>query len=525
MKFFQNKTITYIHLIVMAIMFVLVLIFIALVIHKEYTEFNKEAKALRVSYIEKQKNTVYFDVNRVLNFIKYEYENRNLAIEEEELKRKLVKTIETLYGREDGTGYIFIYDFDGLKISDPVWPHDIGENLYNLKDVNGVQVIKELIDLAKSNGDGFVEYTWRKPETYRDSLKISHAKAFEPWQWMIGTGIYLNEVEKLIEADKKQLRESLIVHIMEIVSLSILLFVIGLIGIVVINRVVSREIHTFRKFFQKASKSYVLINPEEVYLQGFKKMVAYINNMVKEIHKRNDELANLNISLEEKVKQKTKDLNELVQKQDNFIKHSIHEINTPLAVIITNLDIVKIKMEENKYLSKIEAATKMIGTIYDDLSYMVKKDRFVYEKQSFNFCQVLTSRVDFFQEIALGNQLEIVTEIQKELHIYFNEVELQRIIDNNLSNAIKYAKRKTFVIVELKELSEQIVLKFITKSTKIEDTQSIFEPFHQAGEKREGFGLGLEIVASICDKNSVKIDVSSDEIYTVFSYYFTKEMK
>jgi signal transduction histidine kinase len=167
----------------------------------------------------------------------------------------------------------------------------------------------------------------------------------------------------------------------------------------------------------------------------------------------------------------------------------------------------------------------MIGTIYDDLSYMVKKDRFIYKKENFNFCQFLTSRVDFFQEIALGNQLEIVTDIQKELFIYFNEVELQRIIDNNLSNAIKYAKRKTFVIVELQELEKEVVLKFITKSTKIEDTQSIFEPFHQAGEKQEGFGLGLEIVASICHKNNVRIDVSSDEIYTVFSYYFMKEIQ
>lgn len=523
MKFFQNKTITYIHMMVMAIMLFFVIIFIAIVIHKEYSEFEQESAELRESYIKKQKNTVYFDVNRVLNFIQHEYENRNLALDEEDLKQKLVQTIETLYGREDGTGYIFIYDFSGLKISDPIWPYDIGENLYDVKDVNGVQVIKELIDLAKSKGEGFVEYTWRKPGTYQDSLKLSHAKAFEPWQWMIGTGIYLNEVEKLIEEDEQKLRESLITHIMEIISLSIILFALGLVGIVVINRVISREIIVFSNFFQKASKSYVLIDDDEVYLQGFRKMVTYINSMVKEIHKRKGELEELNLSLEQKVTQKTKDLNNLVEKQDRFIKHSIHEINTPLAVIITNLDIAKIKIEENKYLSKIEAATKMIGTIYDDLSYMVKKDRFVYEKENFNFCQFLTSRVDFFQEIAFGNQLEIVTEIEKELYIYFNEVELQRIIDNNLSNAIKYAKKNSYVIVELKKLKTQISLKFITKSSKIEDTKSIFEPFHQAGEKQEGFGLGLEIVASICKKNGVQIDVTSDDIYTIFSYYFAKE--
>jgi len=510
-------------MLVMLVMLFFIIVFISIVIHKAYTEFEKDSSILRQSYIEKQKNTIYFDVNRVLNFIEHEYENRNLAIDEEELKLKIIKTIETLYGREDGTGYIFIYDFSGLKISDPIWPHDIGENLYDIKDVNDVQVIKELIDVAKSKSEAFIEYTWRKPGTYKDSLKLSHAKAFEPWQWMIGTGIYLNEVEKLIEKDKKRLHQNLLIHMMEIISLSLILFVISSIGIVIINRIIYREIIVFSRFFQKASKSYVLINDDEIYLKGFKRMVSYINSMVQEIHKRNDKLEELNLSLEQKVRQKTKDLNNLVDKQDRFIKHSIHEINTPLAVIITNLDIAKMKVGENKYLSKVEAGTKMIGTIYDDLSYMVKKDRFLYKKEQFSFSQYLKSRINFFQEIALGNKLEIQMEIEEGLSIYFNEVELQRIIDNNLSNAIKYAKKNSYVIVELKKQDQQISLKFITKSSKIEDTKSIFEAFHQAGEKQEGFGLGLEIVASVCRKNKVQIEVTSDDIYTIFSYYFTKE--
>ena len=61
--------------------------------------------------------------------------------------------IEHLYGREDGTGYIFIYDFSGIKISDPIWSHDISK------------ILQELIQIAKNNDNDFVEYTWKKPTT------------------------------------------------------------------------------------------------------------------------------------------------------------------------------------------------------------------------------------------------------------------------------------------------------------------------------------------------------------------------
>ena len=86
---------------------------------------------------------------------------------------------------------------------------------------------------------------------------------------------------------------------------------------------------------------------------NLKKMVKYINEMVSTIHKRKENLKEINLDLEKRVEQKTRDLSEqnkllekekefnvsLVKAQDSFIKHSIHEINTPLAVIMMHIDI------------------------------------------------------------------------------------------------------------------------------------------------------------------------------------------
>ena len=104
--------------------------------------------------------------------------------------------------------------------------------------------------------------------------------------------------------------------------------------------------------------------------------------------------------------------------------------------------------------------------------------------------------------------------------MYFSDIELQRIVDNNLSNAIKYAHKNTDISIELKKVSDTVVLEFITQSRAIEDTKRIFEPFHQEEERVGGFGLGLEIVGSICKKEQVHVEVTSDSEITIFRYTF-----
>jgi signal transduction histidine kinase len=211
-----------------------------------------------------------------------------------------------------------------------------------------------------------------------------------------------------------------------------------------------------------------------------------------------------------------------VKAQDSFIKHSIHEINTPLAVIMTHIDLFKMKEGDNKYLSKIEAGSKIISNIYADLSYMVKKNRFEYRKKHFNMSSFVEERIDFFYEIAQGNKHDIISQVEKGIQIYFSPEELQRIVDNNLSNAIKYANRDTDVKVVLTEEKEEIILAFVGTSPKIEDTERIFKAFERENNVRGGFGLGLEIVYAICQKENVKIEVQSNDDLTVFSYRFKK---
>ncbi len=348
------------------------------------------------------------------------------------------------------------------------------------------------------------------------------------------------DIESEIAQRKQALKTRLIKLMMEILSLGVIIFGFALIWAWIVHYIITKQVSTFQDFFARAAKEHILIDENEMMLSEFKSMVGNVNSMVDEIHKRKNKLQDINVLLEQKVKQKTKDLSEknilleqaksysesLVKAQDSFIKHSIHEINTPLAVILMHLDIYKMKYDENEYISKVEAATKMIATIYDDLTYMVKRDRMEYKKEWLDMSDFLYQRIDFFSEIAKANNHAIWSNIQNDVMIYFNPLELQRLIDNNLSNAIKYAKKESDIKVALYQDQENIILEFITVSQKkIEDVEKIFYPFHREESSELGLGLGLEIVRLICDKESIKIVVDSTEIVTRFAYYFslTKE--
>lgn len=351
------------------------------------------------------------------------------------------------------------------------------------------------------------------------------------------TALQSNDIEKEITQKKLELKKRLIKLMMEILSLSVILFGFAAIWAWIVHYIITKQVSSFQDYFHRASKKHILIDSQSIDLVEFKQMVPYINQMVDDIHKRKLRLKKLNSTLEKKVASKTKDLNSqnklledisahnisLVKSQDSFIKHSIHEMNTPLAVMLANLDMQKIKFGMTTYMTKIEAASKVISTIYDDLNYMVKKDRIDYTKEWLNLSQFLLSRIEFFEEIADGNMHKIVSYFTDDIWIFFNKIELQRLIDNNISNAIKYSKRNSNIEIILKDNDKEIWIEFhtITKQT-IKDVEKIFQPFHREDNSELGLGLGLEIVWLICKKENIDIKVISDSIDTKFIYTFSK---
>lgn len=111
-------------------------------------------------------------------------------------------------------GYFFVYRFDGTNEVHPRLPELEGKNLWDMRDRHGVPVIRELIGAARAGG-GFVRYHWEKPSTGEIADKLSYAVMLERWQWMIGTGVYLDDLAQasgqIRDAQRQNIRETMLV--------------------------------------------------------------------------------------------------------------------------------------------------------------------------------------------------------------------------------------------------------------------------------------------------------------------------
>ncbi len=209
----------------------------------------------------------------------------------------------------------------------------------------------------------------------------------------------------------------------------------------------------------------------------------------------------------------------LVEQQDFFLKKIIHEMNTPLSVISLNVDNLERELGPKEQFEAIKASSKSLSSIYNDLYYLTKKENIKKHIKIINLVNFLSSRILFFDEIAKTKNIIIDLEIDTEFDILIDEYELERIIDNTISNAIKYSYENTTVTILLKDFS----LEIINEGIMIKDTSLIFEKYYQEKVKNIGLGLGLNIVKSICANYDIKVEITSNE-FTTFKYIFPQNI-
>ncbi|BDY12621.1 sensor histidine kinase [Hydrogenimonas cancrithermarum] len=195
---------------------------------------------------------------------------------------------------------------------------------------------------------------------------------------------------------------------------------------------------------------------------------------------------------------------------DNFIKDSMHEINTPLSIIQLNADLFARKFGTNKYLPRIKAAAKTLATIYNDMDYLIKKETMAYPKECIDFSEFLDDRVDYFKEVASLREIEIETDIEEGITITFNSTKLQRIVDNTLSNAIKYSHERGLVRVTLMKRDEGVIFTVEDEGVGMKQPEKVFERYYREDSFKGGFGIGLNIVKNIVDQEGITIRVDSE---------------
>ena len=197
---------------------------------------------------------------------------------------------------------------------------------------------------------------------------------------------------------------------------------------------------------------------------------------------------------------------------DRFIKDTTHELNTPVATILSNIETIDSSLldeKTTKKLQRIDIASRTISTLYEDLTFLILNHNVLNKDQNLNLSDIVKERIDYFTLAIKQKQLHLVLDIEQEVFLFMDKRKLHRLLDNLISNAIKYNNIKGELHIAVNKHSFSI--KNSGKGISHEKLPHIFNRFVRADSVVGGFGIGLHIVSKIADEYKIVITIDSVE--------------
>jgi signal transduction histidine kinase len=197
---------------------------------------------------------------------------------EKDLKDEIIERVAHVrFGDE---GYIFINTYkgipiitDGIRVMNP-------RSLWELSDPNGVKVVQEERRAVNNPSGDYIYYTWNKLSKKEPAPKVSFIRGIPDWEWMIGAGVYLDQVEKVIALKKHKLQRDVQTAIMRIIIfLAVLAFFISVL-VNYFTKKMKRSIDAFTSFFENAATESIIIHEEDIHFSELKKLSHTANAMI-----------------------------------------------------------------------------------------------------------------------------------------------------------------------------------------------------------------------------------------------------
>ena len=210
------------------------------------------------------------------------------------------------------------------------------------------------------------------------------------------------------------------------------------------------------------------------------------------------------------LRQVLKPMRDALHLLDRFIKDTTHELNTPVTAIITNIEMIdKSSLDERllKKINRIEIGAKTISNIYEDLTFVTLNNQIISNNEEINLSNILKQRVEYFNSIATMKKINFDLNIKDDVFIVCDMKKITKLIDNILSNAIKYNKIAGFIKVNLDD--NILSIEDSGKGIEKENLKTLFERYSRFDKSVGGFGIGLNIVSLIAKEYNLKIDIKS----------------
>lgn len=207
-------------------------------------------------------------------------------------------------------------------------------------------------------------------------------------------------------------------------------------------------------------------------------------------------------------------LNPLFKSEENIkdsIKTTIHELNIPVSTIKMNIAMLKKSIKNEKDLQRLDRialANDNLYKLYTNMEYKLKKELNKIDLEEFLLDEIIKTSLLKFEDIKKNTK--IVLDIKKGVFLYTDYNGFLILLDNLISNAIKYNdKEEAYIKIEFKK----DILSIFNRGEKLDAKNIImvFDKYFQSSSSNEGFGLGLAIVKEFCDTNGILINIETSE--------------
>lgn len=383
---------------------------------------------------------------------------------------------------------------------------------------------KELKAIENKPDGDFFTYKWNKINETTPTEKCSFVKMFKEYNWIIGAGFYLDEIDQSVLEQQKALRSDQKKNIAIILFILIILLVVEALIIYNFNFRYKSDFKRFFNFFFSLQTNLNQIDTSDLFFDEFKHAGLAANQMVQSRKE-----------IEEKLIEEQKKATESDRLKSAFLANMSHEIRTPMNAIIGFSELLEDDGQDQhdkaifvKLIRKNgEILLNLINDIIDiskiEANLLVIRKRNIYVEKflkeiDFHYKEIIASRND--KEI----EFRISSNVQRETTLSTDEVRLRQVLDNLIGNAIKFTHSGS-VTLNIHIQDKSVLFEIIDTGIGIpkEEQTAIFERFMQAEQNHNvnygGTGLGLAISKNLIDLLGGKLQVES-EVGKGSNFYF-----
>ncbi|MFA9238866.1 MAG: sensor histidine kinase [Candidatus Paceibacteria bacterium] len=215
-----------------------------------------------------------------------------------------------------------------------------------------------------------------------------------------------------------------------------------------------------------------------------------------------------------------KPVRQRVEFMDKFIKDSAHELNTPITVLMTSVSMLKNGKNPQKMMKYILSSSKQISQIYNDIHFSAFNNMNEDVFEEFNLKDLVSESAEYFNDISITKNI-VIKSILDDCFIKMDKTKTQKLVNNLISNAIKYSYKDSVVEVILNN-NNILSVKDFGIGISLEDQKEIFKRYKRGNNNEGGFGIGLDIVKGICEEYNLILTLKSQmNKETVFSIDFS----